>query len=682
MDNKKQTLLIAGHDLKFINNIIEYLKKYFNILIDKWDSHNKHDEKESINKLNQSNIIICEWFLGNAVWYSKMKKNNQILIVRLHRGESNKDFINLVNIDNINNILFVSRSWIYHHKIITNINYKRIGFFKNDLSEHFKPNYLKLSNKLSKIIKKDIVIGQCGILPFLLKCPENIIPIIQKLKQTYNIEFHLYGKLPNELKWVKQREPDIFIKYDELIKFLDKNTNFINHSFINNNNLYNEFLKLDFLFITSSVESFHKSALEALMSGVIPIFIGEYVSNFDCRMNWENDFCFETIDSCIKYINWYINLKEKSKYLIPIISKYYNEHNTKNISNNLISSMIPSYNEPELILICCNSNLKCLDGSITFINNLLISLSKKKQNIILVLPSSNTELHEYKNRLNISDNIHIHIMLINENIEDIIIKYNLCNMKKCLIRGFNIDINKLTPDIQKKIVIYCINTINSESSKNVLYITQTDTMKNKYMKLNYDIKYILYPTSLKYNNKQKTGINILYTGTLRNEFCSEIMLKILKELSNKNNVSINICVTKIHGDETYIQKINELLKYEKFNIFYQVNNEKIINFLNWATYGINFKLVDNKQRGEISTKIIEYLAFNVKPIINNLSDEIILFNKNYPLILDINKYNIDNLYDLLCKNQSIDTIKYLNSTEYDKYSYNNYDKTLSKIFEL
>ena len=48
MDNKKQTLLIAGHDFKFIDNIIEYLKKYFNILIDKWDSHNKHHEKESL----------------------------------------------------------------------------------------------------------------------------------------------------------------------------------------------------------------------------------------------------------------------------------------------------------------------------------------------------------------------------------------------------------------------------------------------------------------------------------------------------------------------------------------------------------------------------------------------------------------------------------------------------------
>lgn len=681
MDIKKQTLLIAGHDLKFINNIIEYLKKYFNILIDKWDGHNIHNEKESIDKLNQSNIIICEWFLGNAVWYSKMKKVNQILIVRLHHSESYTNYINDSNLNNINNILFVSNSWIHQHKIITNKIYNKIGLFKNDLSENFKPNYLKISNKLSKIIKKKIVIGQCGILPFSLKCPENIKIIIEKLKMTYNINFHLYGKSPNELEWIKKKEPNTIKKYNELIKFLKKNTKFTNHSFIDNNSLYNEFLRLDFLFVTSLEESFHKSSLEALMSGVIPIFIGGYVSKYNCKMNWDNDFCFETIDSCIKYIKWYINLKEKYSYLTPIINKYYNEYNTKKISDNLISSMIPNYNQESYILLCCNSNLKYLDGSITFINNLLISLSKKKQNIILVLPSSNTEFYKYKNRLNIYDNIHVYIMLKNEIIDDIIIKYNSYNMKKCLIRGFNININKISIDIQKKLIIYCINTIASKPSINILYITQTDAMKQKYTNYNYDIKYILYPTSLKLNNKPKTGINILYTGTLRNEFCSEIMLKILKELSNMNNVSINICVAKIIGDENYVKKINELLKYEKFNVFYQVNNEKIIDFLNWATYGINFKLLNNNQTGEISTKIIEYLSFNVKPIINNLSDETILFNKDYPFILDINKYDINNLYELLCKNQSVNTNTFLD-LEYNKYSSNNYNNTISKIFEL
>jgi len=679
MDIKKQTLLIAGHDFKFINNIIEYLKKYFNILIDKWDGHNKHNEEESIHKLNQSNIIICEWFLGNAVWYSKMKKINQILIVRLHRVESYNNYINDANLDNINNILFVSNSWIYQHKLITNKIYKKIGLFKNDLSKIFKPNYLKISNKLSKIKKKEIVIGQCGILPFSLKCPEAIKIIIEKLKMTYNINFHLYGKSPNELKWIKKKEPDTINKYNELIIFLKKNTNFTNHSFINNNNLYDEFLKLDFLFITSFEESFHKSSLEALMSGVIPIFIGGYVSKYNCKMNWVNDFCFETIDLCINYINWYINLNDKYTYLTPIINKYYNEYNTKKVSNDLISSMIPNYMEESFILLCCNSNLKYLDGSITFINNLLISLSKKKQNIILVLPSLNTEIYKYKNRLDIYDNINIYIMLKNEIIEDVIIKYNSYNMKKCLIRGFDIDINKISIDIQKKLIIYCINIINSIQSKNILYITQTDAMKNKYT--NYDIKYILYPTSLKYNNNSKKGINILYSGTLRNEFCSEIMLKILKELSNMNNISINICVTKIYGDENYVKKISELLKYEKFKVFYEVNKQKIIDFLNWATYGINFKLVNNNQTGEISTKIIEYISFNVKPIINNFSDETILFNKNYPFILDINKYDINNLYKLLCKNQCINTNTFLD-LEYKKYSCNNYNNTISKIFDL
>lgn len=677
-----KTILIAGHDFKFINGIIKELKNYYNVLIDKWTGHNKHDINKSKELLNNADIIICEWCLGNAVFYSNNKMPHQKLFIRLHRVEIKTHYINELNTNNIDGLLYVSSSW----KVISNQEYKfntikNVYYFKNDLHDSFKPCYEKIKIKHND---NKINIGMCGILPFGLKDPLKAIQIIKILKRKYEITFHLFGKKPSELAWIVRSDPEAIKNYSIFETFLKNNTIFINCGFINNDCLYDYFTKLDFLLVTSNVESFHKSSLEALMSGVIPIFYGGYVDKYYCKFNWLNDFCFERTEDIIQYIDYITNIDDKLVYLKPIIDKYWNYYNSNTIANNLVNYMEYNIkNNKKFILICLKSNLNYMDGSITFMNNLINALNEDF-NIILILPNQKCI---YKNKKAYFNSIyHYHVLNKNENIEDIITKYNIAfNIYKIFIRGFDIKYTNISNDILEKTYYYLINDNNTKNDR-ISYITQTDLMKSKYNDFN--IKFILYPTFIpvKHQNSKMSSnkINIAYTGTIRKEFMSLELLTVIYELSKYDNFIITIVISKLHIVGDYKTKIEELLKKleskNNINIYHKLSHEKTIQILKTMDYCFNFKKTYSDQKGEISTKIIEYINCNIKPIINNKSDEIIFFNSTYPFLLYDNQFNIKSLKENIIKYKNHNIQDYINNSEFSKYSYENYKKTLYNIF--
>lgn len=104
----KPKLLIAGHDLKFIQPMIPQLEKSYQVKVDEWEGHDSHDESFSKKLLHWAEYIWCEWLLGNAVWYSNHKTPNQKLIIRMHRFELGRDFGESLNLHNVDSIVCVS----------------------------------------------------------------------------------------------------------------------------------------------------------------------------------------------------------------------------------------------------------------------------------------------------------------------------------------------------------------------------------------------------------------------------------------------------------------------------------------------------------------------------------------------------------------------------------------------
>src|SRR5699024_4492557 len=94
-------VLVAGHDLKFIQFYIKHLTKSgHEVKIDKWENHLGHNLEQSFELLNWAEIIFCEWGLGNSIFYSQNKRVNQKLIVRLHRQELETSYLSESKIEN------------------------------------------------------------------------------------------------------------------------------------------------------------------------------------------------------------------------------------------------------------------------------------------------------------------------------------------------------------------------------------------------------------------------------------------------------------------------------------------------------------------------------------------------------------------------------------------------------
>ncbi|MGH3212021.1 MAG: glycosyltransferase family 1 protein, partial [Trebonia sp.] len=103
-------VVIAGHDLKFFNSLINYfrLQPDLEIRVDQWAALGEHDESKSRELAEWADVVICEWSAPNAVWYSRHKRRSARLLVHLHRFELYSPYPAQVKIGNVDRVICVS----------------------------------------------------------------------------------------------------------------------------------------------------------------------------------------------------------------------------------------------------------------------------------------------------------------------------------------------------------------------------------------------------------------------------------------------------------------------------------------------------------------------------------------------------------------------------------------------
>ena len=112
MMDRALRIVIASHDFRFVEGIRADLASQpsVEVRIDRWTGSRPggHDEAASLELLAWADVILCEWCLANAVWYSARKRPGQRLIVRFHRFELETDMPPLVEIDAVDTMVFVA----------------------------------------------------------------------------------------------------------------------------------------------------------------------------------------------------------------------------------------------------------------------------------------------------------------------------------------------------------------------------------------------------------------------------------------------------------------------------------------------------------------------------------------------------------------------------------------------
>ncbi|GIO26922.1 glycosyltransferase [Ornithinibacillus bavariensis] len=288
----KKKVVFAGHDLKFATGLINdlKLKPDIEVKIDKWDSHDAHDEEFSEKCLEWADVIFCEWGLGNAVWYSKYKKSNQKLLVRMHRQELETFYPNKFVLENINKIIAIS-PYIFEEF------YRKFKFPRKKMQMIF--NYVDMSKyTLTKLEGSQYNIGMIGISP-KLKRIDIALDIFERLWEKDN-RYKLYakGRMPSEYNWIwnndEQRQ-----YYEEQFSRIEKSNWGKNVIFSGFGSDVNEWLEnIGFILSTSDYESFHLAVAEGMASGAYPI-----IRNWDgVRTIYKKDWIFNSIDDAVDKI--------------------------------------------------------------------------------------------------------------------------------------------------------------------------------------------------------------------------------------------------------------------------------------------------------------------------------------------------------------------------------------------
>ena len=220
-------LLIAGYDLKFIADAISELEVHFDIRIDQWKGHEAHDEAASLKHLAWAEYIWCEWLLGNAEWYTKHKKQNQRLVIRMHRMELGRTHGERLKMDSVDAVIAVST--FFFERLLE--RYPNIPRRKARLIH----NYVR-TEQYGRSWHEDrrFTLGIIGILPSR-KGFKTALEILEKLRaRDTRFNLKVFGKRPEELSWIAKDtlEMSYFTECNKLIseKKLTNSIHYLGHA--------------------------------------------------------------------------------------------------------------------------------------------------------------------------------------------------------------------------------------------------------------------------------------------------------------------------------------------------------------------------------------------------------------------------------------------------------------------
>lgn len=260
-------VLVAGHDLKFLDPIREAITATGNTIAeDVWQSHTEHNEAASRAILDQASVILCEWCLGNAAWYSRNKRPDQRLVVRMHRMELETPYPAHVDLDAVDSMIFVSQHVL--EQAVT-----RFGWSRERLQ--VIPNAVNCDRlRRPKSDASRFTLALIGYVP-KLKRLDRALDVLEELRRREpRFRMAVVGRPPSDFGWVVKRRDEIeafrraFARIQESdllrggVEFLPFTTD-----------LPTLFERVGWIVSTSDVEGHQVTLAEGAASGAIPVIL-------------------------------------------------------------------------------------------------------------------------------------------------------------------------------------------------------------------------------------------------------------------------------------------------------------------------------------------------------------------------------------------------------------------------
>lgn len=276
-----KTILVAGHDLKFVQGLIQAMEGAgAKVIVDKWESHTKHDEAHSLAQLRRADIVFCEWGLGNAVWYSHRISRYQRLVIRVHRQEILVPYLARIAHKRVDAFIFVGRlimeAAIASHRV-------------PEEKSLVVPNAVDLKGlnrrKEGSAFK---TIGLVGIVPQWKRLDLALDVLEAVLQVDTEYVLRIKGKTPEEYPWMKNRpsEMEFFnAQYARIERLNAENPGCVVFDGFDTE-MDHWYSQVGVVLSTSDFESFHLTIADGAASGALPVCMNWRGAEYIYPLEW------------------------------------------------------------------------------------------------------------------------------------------------------------------------------------------------------------------------------------------------------------------------------------------------------------------------------------------------------------------------------------------------------------
>ena len=267
------TLVVAGHDFKFVDPYVSHLKANgHRVFRDTWEWGGPKDLDSTRRLQAEADVIFCEWGLANAVWHSENKREGTKLFVRIHLQEIDErasKFGYKMDQDAVDGYIFVEEG----------VRRTAIEMFDIPWEKtHLIPNFLLddeyQDNAHTKHNDEIVRLGMVGIIPQRKRFDLAVELLARLIDDGKESSLAIKGPRPEHLDFMRAPERALELEYyQEVYDRIAADPRLTDAVSFEpwGNDVSSWYRNVDFILSPSDFESFHYAVADGILSGCTPL---------------------------------------------------------------------------------------------------------------------------------------------------------------------------------------------------------------------------------------------------------------------------------------------------------------------------------------------------------------------------------------------------------------------------